>query len=162
MIPLETTCIRITRRFARLHPRLSPTHFRPFLLHRTFATHKGAATASTTPLLSQALDQKARSARRDDSVGPFRLGLIPPTPQEVGNIKKWSELNRAEKGASTNSYDAFFKTITHRSSSRKDNSPHIQSHRHPIWRRSLCSVGLCSHIRNVLQKFAYCPVRSGV
>ncbi|CAL1696398.1 unnamed protein product [Somion occarium] len=64
---------------------------------RTYATHRDAATASTTPLLSQALDQRQRSARRQDSVGPFQLGLIPPTPQDVGEIKKWSQLNTTEK-----------------------------------------------------------------
>lgn len=67
---------------------------------RTYATHRDAATASTTPLLSQALDQRQRSARRQDSVGPFQLGLIPPTPQDVGEIKKWSQLNTTEKGMS--------------------------------------------------------------
>lgn len=34
---------------------------------------------------------------REDSVGPFHLGLIPPTPKDTGNTKKWSELNTRGK-----------------------------------------------------------------
>ncbi|KAI0076276.1 hypothetical protein K474DRAFT_1598295 [Panus rudis PR-1116 ss-1] len=66
---------------------------------RTYATQRPNSVSgnTTSPLLSHALDQKRRSARRDDAVGPFQLGLIPPTPEEVGEVKKWSELKTGEK-----------------------------------------------------------------
>ncbi|KAF7789219.1 hypothetical protein EIP86_000160 [Pleurotus ostreatoroseus] len=51
----------------------------------------------TSSLLSQALDQKRRAAGREDSVGPFQLGFIPPTPQDTGDRKKWSDLNAGGK-----------------------------------------------------------------
>ncbi|THH32326.1 hypothetical protein EUX98_g1868 [Antrodiella citrinella] len=98
---------------ARLHccrvPRISlkPNHWREMhvqasklrhaksVLCRTFATQRDAATTSSS-LLSNALDQKQRAASRD-SVGPFQLGLIPPTPRDDVKVKKWSELNTSGK-----------------------------------------------------------------
>ncbi|KAI0786076.1 TIM21-domain-containing protein [Abortiporus biennis] len=61
---------------------------------RSLATRQPTSRAS---LLSQALDQKQRAARREDSVGPFQLGFIPPTQQDVGEVKKWSELSTGGK-----------------------------------------------------------------
>lgn len=149
VIPFGPACIRLARRPTCRRPSSASSYlrvFRTFTPHRTYATHKGAATASTTPLLSQALDQKARSARRDDSVGPFRLGLIPPTPQDVGNIKKWSELNTTEKGMCPALLLRFYDLTVLSLPSCKDNSPHVQPHRHLVWRRSFRSVGLCSDL----------------
>ena len=69
---------------------------RAVFLCRGYATHRDPMPTSS--LLSQALDQKRRAAGREDSVGPFQLGLIPPTPQDAGDRKKWSELNAGGKG----------------------------------------------------------------
>ena len=33
-------------------------------------------------------------------MGAFRLGLVPPTPNDQGEVKKWSELSMSGKGAS--------------------------------------------------------------
>lgn len=63
---------------------------------RTLTTQRD--TTTTSSLLSNALDQKQRSARRDDTVGPFQLGLIPPTPRDDVKVKKWSELSTSGKG----------------------------------------------------------------
>ncbi|KAI0283410.1 TIM21-domain-containing protein [Russula aff. rugulosa BPL654] len=64
---------------------------------RHYATHRDTPTyaqpgLSTSSLLSQALDQKQRGARREDTVGPFQLGLSQPSFNE-GTAKKWSELS---------------------------------------------------------------------
>lgn len=67
--------------------------------YRSYATHRDPIPTSS--LLSHALDQKRRAAMREDSVGPFQLGLIPPTPQDGGNTKKWSELSAGGKGTSS-------------------------------------------------------------
>ncbi|KAI0343962.1 hypothetical protein BDW22DRAFT_1327293 [Trametopsis cervina] len=48
-------------------------------------------------LLSHTLDQKRAGTRQKDSVGPFQLGLVPPTPRDGGNQKKWSELSTGGK-----------------------------------------------------------------
>jgi len=73
---------------------------RPFLAvkcSRPFATHRDPPTytqpgISSSSLLSQALDQRQRGARREDSVGPFQLGLSQPAFGE-GTTRKWSELS---------------------------------------------------------------------
>lgn len=67
---------------------------------RSYATHHGSVTAPSS-LLSQALDQKKKSSARQDSVGPFQLGLDPSAQTNGGNMKKWSELNAAGKVART-------------------------------------------------------------
>ena len=76
---------------------------------QTYATHAnvntpsngagGASKPSAASLLSSALDQKQRAARREDSAGPFTLGITPPRPDEVKPEKKWSELSAGGKGA---------------------------------------------------------------
>jgi import inner membrane translocase subunit TIM21 len=58
------------------------------------------SSVGTSSLLSQALDQKQRGARREDSVGPFQLGLSQPSFSE-GTAKKWSELSPKGKGQSS-------------------------------------------------------------
>ncbi|PIL29633.1 hypothetical protein GSI_08270 [Ganoderma sinense ZZ0214-1] len=68
---------------------------------QTYATHANVNPASSVggskptaaSLLSSALDQKQRAARREDSAGPFTLGIVPPRPDEVKPEKKWSELS---------------------------------------------------------------------
>ncbi|TBU34974.1 TIM21-domain-containing protein [Dichomitus squalens] len=73
---------------------------------QAYATHANVNTAtnsaggskpSAASLLSSALDQKQRAARREDSAGPFTLGITPPRPDEVKPEKKWSELSAAGK-----------------------------------------------------------------
>jgi len=69
---------------------------------RRYATHRNTPTyaqpgSSASSLLSQALDQKQRGARREDTVGPFQLGLSQPSFNE-GTAKKWSELSPKGKG----------------------------------------------------------------
>ena len=65
---------------------------------RSYAARNDRVAASS--LLSSALEQKQRENRGEDYVGPFQLGLIPPTPRGGGNTKKWSELSTAGKGTS--------------------------------------------------------------
>jgi mitochondrial import inner membrane translocase subunit TIM21 len=80
---------------------------------RHYATHRDTPTyaqpgLSTSSLLSQALDQKQRGARREDTVGPFQLGLSQPSLNK-GTAKKWSELSPKGKGRSlTFPYDKLF------------------------------------------------------
>ncbi|KAI1797619.1 TIM21-domain-containing protein [Ganoderma leucocontextum] len=72
---------------------------------QTYATHANANPTSTAggskptaaSLLSSALDQRQRAARRADSAGPFTLGIVPPRPDEVKPEKKWSELSAGGK-----------------------------------------------------------------
>lgn len=75
---------------------------------QTYATHANVNPASSAggskptaaSLLSSALDQKQRAARREDSAGPFTLGIVPPRSDEVKPEKKWSELSVGGKGVS--------------------------------------------------------------
>jgi hypothetical protein len=74
---------------------------------RRYATHRDAQIyqqpgVGSSSLLSQALDQKERGPRREDSVGPFQLGLSRPS-FDNGTAKKWSELSPKGKGQSLNS-----------------------------------------------------------
>jgi hypothetical protein len=82
----QTRCIRI------LH-RPSPRHAMS-LEARNYATRREALPSS---LLSQSLDLKPQSTRRDDTVGPFQLGLTQPTLPDK-KMKKWSELSASGKG----------------------------------------------------------------
>lgn len=84
------------------------THKGPSLIaakcSRHYATHRDTPTyaqpgSSASSLLSQALDQKQRSNRREDTVGPFQLGISQPSSNE-GTTKKWSELSPKGKGLS--------------------------------------------------------------
>ncbi|KAI6136864.1 TIM21-domain-containing protein [Pisolithus sp. B1] len=60
---------------------------------RQYATRRDAAPSS---LLSSALDRKQRSAdfQREESVGPFQIGV---SPQHGEKVKRWSELSTAGK-----------------------------------------------------------------
>ncbi|KAH9081945.1 TIM21-domain-containing protein [Lactarius deliciosus] len=65
-------------------------------IYRQYATHRDPPSnthprVDSSSLLSQALDQKQRKFRREDSVGPFQLGLSQPYGD--GSSKKWSELS---------------------------------------------------------------------
>ena len=94
------------------------THEGPSLIaakcSRRYATHRDTPTyaqpgLSKSSLLSQALDQKQRGSRREDTVGPFQLGLSQPSSNE-GSAKKWSELSPKGKGQSlTLPYDKPFR-----------------------------------------------------
>ncbi|KAI0639135.1 TIM21-domain-containing protein [Trametes polyzona] len=74
------------------------------IIPRSYATHaqnvnvnpQGGPSGSkptAASLLSSALDQRQRAARREDMAGPFQLGITPPRPDEVRPEKKWSELS---------------------------------------------------------------------
>jgi len=63
-----------------------------FAVNRSYATHRSNAS----DLLSQTLDVK-RGSRREDTVGPFVLG-VPPSQQSAENVKRWSELSTGGKG----------------------------------------------------------------
>ncbi len=80
--------------------KLSTRHANFTYLFRTYATHRDPPISkqSPGPLLSHTLDQRA-GARQRDNVGPFQLGLIPPTPRDGASQKKWSELSTGGKGA---------------------------------------------------------------
>ncbi|KAI8995382.1 TIM21-domain-containing protein [Trametes punicea] len=72
---------------------------RVIIVPRLYATHaqnidiNPGSKPTAASLLSSALDQRQRAARREDSVGPFQLGLTPPRPDEVTPDKPWSELS---------------------------------------------------------------------
>ncbi|TDL28783.1 hypothetical protein BD410DRAFT_893722 [Rickenella mellea] len=70
------------------------------LKRRHYATHRDALPSSSS-VLSQTLDQKHKSARGRDTVGPFTLGLIQPSLGDEAPVKKWDELSRGEKVART-------------------------------------------------------------
>jgi mitochondrial import inner membrane translocase subunit TIM21 len=77
------------------------------LSSRHYATHRDAPIyqqpgVGSSSLLSQALDKKERGFRREDSVGPFQLGLSQPS-FDNGTAKKWSELSPKGKGQSLSS-----------------------------------------------------------
>ena len=78
---------------------------RSYATHANINTSTSSAAGSSRPtaqsLLANALDQRQRAARREDSAGPFSLGITPPRPGEVKPEKKWSELSAAGKGSST-------------------------------------------------------------
>jgi hypothetical protein len=84
---------------------------------RHYATHRDTPTyaqpgVTSSSLLSQALDQKQRGVRREDSVGPFQLGLS-PSSSDKGTTKKWSELSPRGKGQSILPLrDELFKPLT--------------------------------------------------
>jgi len=64
---------------------------------RHYATHRDTPTyaqpgVTSSSLLSKALDQKQKGVRREDSVGPFQLGLSQPSFGK-GSTKRWSELS---------------------------------------------------------------------
>jgi len=61
---------------------------------RRYATHRDPLPSS---LLTAALDQKQRGAQRDESVGPFQLG-VQPSIRHGEKVKKWSELSTGGKG----------------------------------------------------------------
>lgn len=74
-------------------PKISPRITVPKLVvHRTYVTPRSNAS----DLLSQTLDVK-RGIRREDTVGPFVLG-VPPSQRGAENVKKWSELSTGGKG----------------------------------------------------------------
>lgn len=60
---------------------------------RQYATRRNTAPS---PLLNSALDRKQRSAdfQREESVGPFQLGI---SPQHGKRVKRWSELSTTGK-----------------------------------------------------------------
>ncbi len=73
-------------------------------IYRQYATHREAPSnthprVDSSSLLSQALDQKQRRFRKEDSVGPFQLGLSQSSYGD-GSSKKWSELSPKGKGQS--------------------------------------------------------------
>jgi len=61
---------------------------------RKYATHRDPLPSS---LLTSALDQKQRGPQRDESVGPFQLGMQ-PSIRHGEKVKKWSELSTGGKG----------------------------------------------------------------
>jgi len=84
----------------RPHPRpfacLTRTRSSPTVSQgcRRYATHRDPLPSS---LLTAALDQKQRGAQRDESVGPFQLG-VQPSIWHGEKVKKWSDLSTGGKG----------------------------------------------------------------
>jgi hypothetical protein len=76
---------------SRHRPRLAVA-----LVARKYATHRDQLPSS---LLTNVLDQKAGSTQREDSVGPFQLGLGQPSFGKDEKVRKWSELSTGGKGA---------------------------------------------------------------
>ncbi|EIW64526.1 uncharacterized protein TRAVEDRAFT_68318 [Trametes versicolor FP-101664 SS1] len=103
-LPRARTAIHLTLRLCKSSTRSA----RIVVLPRAYATHaqnatvnpQGSASGSkptAASLLSGALDGRQRSSRREDSAGPFQLGLTPPRADEVPPEKKWSELSAGGK-----------------------------------------------------------------
>lgn len=97
-----STLLRISRTCSPSYPRFCA--FTVSRLKRTItstprphATHRDAVPSS---LLSQALDQKQKATRRNDSVGPFTLGMVQPSMGDDVKVKKWSQLSAGGKGES--------------------------------------------------------------
>jgi hypothetical protein len=88
-IPLSQ--IKNLRCLAFLHP--VRMHSARVILAKPYATRQNASD-----ILSQTLDVKRQTTRRQDTVGPFGLG-VPPSAQSAHNGKKWSELSRGGKGS---------------------------------------------------------------
>ncbi|KAI0702451.1 TIM21-domain-containing protein [Cytidiella melzeri] len=83
---------------AHRHTSLASSVARSFNLTyqcRAYATHRDPPINPS--LVSHTLDQRRAGTRQRDTVGPFQLGLIPPTPKDGGNQKKWSELSTGGK-----------------------------------------------------------------
>lgn len=102
------TLFHASHRFCRSAP-FAPVRLRVVqvvLGRQTYATHAelkaGPSAGSSKPtaqsLLNSALDLRQRAARREDSAGPFTLGITPPRLDEVKPEKKWSELSAGGKG----------------------------------------------------------------
>jgi hypothetical protein len=106
---------------------------------RYYATHRDSPTyvppsVSSSSLLSQALDQKQRRSGREDSVGPFQLGLSQPSFGE-GTPKKWSELSPKSKGQSLNFVIivmSFPRVLQYHRSYASDGS-YDEPNGHPVW-----------------------------
>jgi hypothetical protein len=106
-------------------------------------------------LLSQALDQKQRGSRREDSVGPFQLGLSQSSFGE-GTTKKWSELSPKGKGQFLNFIITLFvREFTVVNFSHTSDSSHDESNGHLIW----CRSDDCPHLRpdvgTLLEELSY-------
>lgn len=87
-----------------ISPIYTPQRRTILTIYRQYATHREAPSNTHTPLnssslLSQALNQKQGRFHREDSVGPFQLGLSQPS-YDNGSSKKWSELSPKGKGQS--------------------------------------------------------------
>lgn len=74
-------------------PRSLVAHAHRPVFAKSYATQRSSAS----DLLAQTLDTKHQSGRRQDSVGPFALG-VSPSAQSAQNVKKWSELGTGGKG----------------------------------------------------------------
>lgn len=89
--------------------KISSSHFRNYHGIRSYATHKDHLYSSpsssslgdttTSSSLSQRLNRLGNQANADGgSVGPFQLGMIPPSTKKA---KRWDELSRGGKAART-------------------------------------------------------------
>lgn len=65
-------------------------------LHSSSSSSSSLGDTTTSGLLSQRLNRLGNRASADgDSVGPFQLGMIPPSTKKA---KRWDELSRGGKG----------------------------------------------------------------
>lgn len=67
-----------------------------------FGRRRGYATprhTNSSPLLSQALDQKQRAREHDlrESIGPIPMGMARPNINHGEKVKKWNELSTGGK-----------------------------------------------------------------
>lgn len=136
---------------------------------RTFVTHQDAASSS---LLSSALDQKQRGARlnREDSVGPFTLGISERSLKHDKKVKQWSQLSTGGKGAHT--FHHFIVTSCHLAFilisetvqltalySASNHSAHYEPCRHSFGCWIFCCPHICSHIGAIFKELAYCHLQ---
>lgn len=133
---------------------------------RTFVTHQDAASSS---LLSSALDQKQRATRlnREDSVGPFTLGISEASLKHGKKVKQWSELSTGGKGAHPSHYFLiachfvlFWRTVPLTTLySDSNNSAHFEPCRYYFGCWAFCCAHICPYVGVIFEKLAYCPLQ---
>lgn len=89
--------LRCTLPFCRSSCSLRATADKLSLISRTYTSGHGGTPSS---LLTSALNQKQATSRlsKEDSVGPFQLGISQATLRRGERAKKWSELSVGGKG----------------------------------------------------------------
>jgi len=84
---------RLSRPLRCIQPLCGPARssFTHWITFRTYASGQGTPSS----LLSSALDQKQRTSHssREDSVGPFQLGISQAALKRGEKAKRWSELS---------------------------------------------------------------------
>lgn len=118
---------------------------------RRFATHKDPLPSS---LLTSALDQKQRNSQgRDESVGPFQLGMQPGL-RHGEKVKKWSELSTGGKGNANKLFCCDIRLLTCNDLSDQGSCEVDEPDCHSDWGWLLCYAYICIDLRAVLAELS--------